>query len=65
MNESLKCECGNETFWMFPTSVCRCTKCFNNYWQRISFDTGHTSLLVSRFDSEEKKYKPYEHVKTF
>lgn len=30
MDESMKCECGNDTFWYFGTFV-RCPKCYQEY----------------------------------
>ena len=34
MDESVKCECGNENFWYFWGYV-RCPNCYNEYKQTI------------------------------
>jgi hypothetical protein len=75
MEESLKCECGNEHFWYFWGYV-RCPHCFNEYKQttkeieyvnEYSESDGNTSIITEnwlrRFNNETKSYdKNWEKV---
>ena len=61
MDKSIKCECGNNTFWYFKTFV-RCTKCWNEYKETTNFNH-ETEFWMRRFNKVEKKYNPnWEHA---
>ena len=66
MDESLKCECGNEHFWYLWEYV-RCPHCFNEYKQTIKhFNTDGDNVyvykenLLRRFNKEENNYSNWE-----
>jgi len=68
MDESLKCECGNEHFWYFWGYV-RCPHCFNEYKQtimEIDLDDGileRKENWLRRFNNETRSYdKNWEKV---
>ena len=60
MDESIKCECGNDKFWWFDGFI-RCPKCFNEY--RIEFDYDfNPENWMRRFNKEENRYdENWEH----
>lgn len=65
MDESIKCECGETTFWWFGEYL-RCPSCYNEYKQ-----TGHgdsdcvVETWLRRFNNELKAYpENWEHWPT-
>lgn len=61
MDESLKCECGNEEFWFFWNYV-RCPKCSNEYKKTLTYK-GEVEYWVRRWNKEEMKFNNWEHTK--
>jgi len=56
MEESIKCECGNDKFWFFKTFV-RCTNCFNEF-KHTTNANNIIECWMRRFNHEEHKYNP-------
>lgn len=58
MDESIKCECGNNKFWYFGDFV-RCPKCWNEY-KYMPIAQGE--YWLRRFNKELQEYdKNWEH----
>lgn len=59
MDESFRCDCGNDEFWYFlyDTKI-RCTKCYAEYGAVIS----HFSKMVykSNFNKKTNKYEDWK-----
>jgi len=56
MDESLKCECGNDLFWYFWGYV-RCPHCFNEYKQTKRIVEYVNPYSESGFDKSTKTEK--------
>ena len=57
MDESIKCECGNDKFWWFG-DYSRCTSCYNEYM----FNDENLEYWMRRFNKEENHYpENWEH----
>jgi len=60
MDESIKCECGETTFWYFGEYV-RCLNCFNEYKQTKTGREKLKELWLRRFNRENSYYSNWEH----
>ncbi len=56
MDESIKCECGNDKFWWIGEELLRCTACFNNY----CYHPTYMEYSIQRFNKEENSYGEWE-----
>jgi len=64
MDESIKCECGNDKFWWFEDFV-RCPECHNEYKITTAHSVSVSEYWMRRFNKEENCYNEnWEHFKS-